>query len=110
MPKNIVKAYEEIRQEILRSGSPDGITHDRMKEMVIRNLGVIRDNTIERHIYWLRSLGYIAKIQNWPTRRYVARKRGQRDIVDIGEAEEKPSTPGEEKHDGEATSETRGDG
>ena len=105
MPPNIVRAYEAIRQAIMRSGSRQEVTHEQLRQLVIEHLGVIRDQTIERHIYWLRSLGYIAKVQDWPKKLYVARKRGQREIQDIGESEEKPSKLGERSHDGEKASE-----
>jgi hypothetical protein len=105
MPPNIVRAYEAIRQAIMKSGSPDGVTHAQLRALVIEHLGVIRDQTIERHIYWLRSLGYIEKVQDWPKKLYVARKRGQREIRDIGESEEKPSKLGEGSHDGAKASE-----
>jgi len=94
MPRNLMEQYENIRQELLRSGSPDGITHDRLKDLVVRYLGVIRDNTIERHIHWMRHFGYIAKIQDWPQKLYVALPNGQTTIEDIGNGQPKPNSEG----------------
>jgi len=67
MSRNIIQAYEIIWQELKqRYGDDQDIPMSEVIRLLIRELNLVREQTLRDHIARMRDLGYLLKSSNLP--------------------------------------------